>query len=164
MASQLTPPNGQEEIIEVFGNIYDYLDEDGNPTSQWEYEVLQVIKLPFSITYSSNPAQRLTRLRCHNKLAPIFAEVFAAIQERQLMEQVRDCDGSYCFRRKSSGGGLSVHSWGIAIDLNVPTNQPQTPGDMAPELIALFGEYGFEWGGDWSSYRDPMHFQYCTGY
>lgn len=162
--SQLAPPNGLEEIIEVFGNIYDYLDEYGKPTSQWENEVLQVINLPFPITYSSNPAQELTRLRCHEKVAEVFSQVFAAIHNRGLRDKVRDCDGCYCFRRKSSGGGLSVHSWGIAIDLNVPTNQPQTPGDMAQELIALFQEFGFEWGGNWSSYKDPMHFQFCTGY
>ncbi len=162
--SPLAPPSGLEEIIEVFGNINDYLDDEGKPTSQWEDGVMQIINLPFPITYSSNPAQQIKRLRCHQKLAEVFSEVFAAIQERKLVDEIRDCDGCYCFRRKSSGSGLSVHSWGIAIDLNVPTNQPQTPGDMAPELIALFKEFGFEWGGGWSSYKDPMHFQYCTGY
>lgn len=163
--SQLVPPNGLEEIIQVFGDIDQYLGNDGRPNSQWVDGVMQLVNLPFPIKYHSNPSQNLTRLRCHHKLTDVFAAVFNAILNQGLKDKIKDCDGCYCFREKSSGNGeLSVHSWGIAIDLNVSTNKPNTPGDMAPELITLFKGFGFEWGGDWSNYRDPMHFQYCTGY
>jgi hypothetical protein len=31
--------------------------------------------------------------------------------------------------------------------------------------VAAFKRSGFAWGGDWSgANKDPMHFQYCTGY
>jgi hypothetical protein len=32
-------------------------------------------------------------------------------------------------------------------------------------VVAAFKRSGFTWGGDWSGAgKDPMHFQYCTGY
>ena len=36
---------------------------------------------------------------------------------------------------------------------------------MDQAVVNVFRSFGFKWGGDWS-YRskDPMHFQFCTGY
>lgn len=49
--------------------------------------------------------------------------------------------------------------------LNPETNRQGSAEDMHPEIVALFREYGFKWGGDWSGKsKDTMHFQYCTGY
>jgi len=63
---------------------------------------------------------------------------------------------------------LSAHSWGIAIDLN-PEMGPYwqwshiTPHPdqktWPPEIVALFEENGFIWGGKWYHY-DLMHFEY----
>lgn len=54
--------------------------------------------------------------------------------------------------------GLSLHSWGIAIDLNVATNQLGTQGDMDPRVVSVMASWGFAWGGTWSR-PDPMHFE-----
>ena len=54
--------------------------------------------------------------------------------------------------------GLSLHSWGIAVDLNVPGNQRGTVGEMDRQVVAIFKQWGFAWGGDWN-YTDPMHFE-----
>ena len=54
--------------------------------------------------------------------------------------------------------GLSLHSWGIAVDLNVPGNQRGTVGQMDRRVVAIFKRWGFAWGGDWN-YTDPMHFE-----
>jgi hypothetical protein len=54
--------------------------------------------------------------------------------------------------------GLSLHSWGIAVDFNVPENLRGTRGHMNPELVSIFKKWGFDWGGDWH-YTDPMHFE-----
>jgi hypothetical protein len=38
-------------------------------------------------------------------------------------------------------------------------------GNMDPRLVELFERHGFTWGGRWSGKnKDPMHFQYCSGY
>ena len=54
--------------------------------------------------------------------------------------------------------GLSLHSWGMAVDLNVPGNQRGTVGQMDRRVVAIFKRWGFAWGGDWN-YTDPMHFE-----
>jgi hypothetical protein len=54
--------------------------------------------------------------------------------------------------------GLSLHSWGIAVDLNVPGNLRGTVGQMDRRVVAIFKRWGFAWGGDWN-YTDPMHFE-----
>jgi hypothetical protein len=54
--------------------------------------------------------------------------------------------------------GLSLHTWGIAIDLNVPGNQRGVAGEIDREVVAIFKKWGFAWGGDWA-WTDPMHFE-----
>ncbi len=54
--------------------------------------------------------------------------------------------------------GLSLHTWGIAVDLNVPGNQRGVAGDIDRDVVAIFKKWGFAWGGDWN-YTDPMHFE-----
>lgn len=73
---------------------------------------------------------------------------------------------SYNNRPKIWGGGKSLHSWGIAVDIN-PESNPYQPGnygppttDISPEIIDIFKKYGFVWGGDWPGERDPMHFEW----
>jgi hypothetical protein len=73
-----------------------------------------------------------------------------------------------CFnRRLQRGTGIngipavwSIHSWGIAVDTNVPTNLEFQPSHQPPILVAVFKDNGFDWGGDFNPGRlDPMHFQ-----
>jgi len=73
---------------------------------------------------------------------------------------------TYNYRSKRGGGGQSLHSWGIAIDINPQSNpyqignwgEPQT--DIPQPIIDIFKKYGFAWGGDWPGERDPMHFEW----
>lgn len=57
----------------------------------------------------------------------------------------------------------SLHSYGLAIDLNSERNQQgdSTPSDIPADLArALAAKYGLTWGGDWrGKTRDPMHFE-----
>ena len=53
---------------------------------------------------------------------------------------------------------LSIHSFGLALDINVPGNQRGTVGEMDRDVVSIFKRWGFGWGGDWG-YTDPMHFE-----
>lgn len=73
------------------------------------------------------------------------------------------------YRSKRGGGGLSLHSFGIAIDIN-PSRNPLQPGkrseiqmDIPESIINAFRKNGFFWGGDWTGYADPMHFEWYGG-
>jgi hypothetical protein len=60
----------------------------------------------------------------------------------------------------------SNHSWGLAIDLDAPTNPMQSgvrpPGrnTMPANAAAIAARYGFRWGGTYTSRPDPMHFEF----
>lgn len=73
---------------------------------------------------------------------------------------------TYNNRPKIGGGGRSLHSWGIAIDIN-PESNPYQRGNYGPpqtdipeQVINIFKKYGFAWGGDWAGERDAMHFEW----
>lgn len=62
-------------------------------------------------------------------------------------------------------GSWSNHAYGLAVDLNAKTNPMTRNGkvktDMPLWLPALWKEYGFRWGGNYTGKtRDPMHFEF----
>jgi hypothetical protein len=98
-----------------------------------------------------------------------FQRVFKAIADAGLDDQIRTCAGTFVPRHKgrNPARGLSVHSWGIAIDLNAQWNAygtaPAALGNHGStrELIPLFEAEGFAWGGYFEplSICDGMHFE-----
>jgi hypothetical protein len=76
----------------------------------------------------------------------------------------------YACRMKTGGSSWSVHSWGAAIDTNTLRNPWQArKWDGRGSNGKRYGRYlpdlylrqGFYWG---IHFRDPMHFQYVSGY
>jgi len=164
-ALTLAPPHGLPELLAQFGDIYRYLREDGTLDPRWEAEQLARAPLPFPIPLSWDPAKQVRNLYCHRRLAPVFPALFAEIERRRLRGKVRSFGGCFNFRAKRSGNKLSTHAWGVAIDLNPETNGMGRDGDMAPGIVRVFESFGFTWGGRWSGRsKDPMHFQFCSGY
>ena len=165
LATSLSVPNGIAQVLSTFGNIHDYIQEDGTLDVRWQTEMLARVNLPFPMTLSFDPSKTILSFTCHKLLVPIFGDVFSKLQTGGLQAKVTSFGGCFAFRPQRTGTVLSTHSWGIAIDLNPITNQQGTLGDMDAGVIELFRENGFEWGGEWSGKtKDPMHFQYCTGY
>ena len=164
-ALTIAPPHGLPELLAQFGDIYAHLREDGTLDPRWETEQLARAPLPFPIALSWDPAKQVRNLYCHRRLVPVFPAVFAEIERRRLRGKVRSFGGCFNFRAKRSGNKLSTHAWGVAIDLNPETNGMGREGDMAPGIVKVFESFGFTWGGRWSGRgKDPMHFQFCSGY
>lgn len=101
--------------------------------------------------------------------------VFKAIErllekDPQLSEYITPFGGTFCWRPIEGEIRLSPHSYGIAIDLNVEKGiywrwtkdkeqYLQTQKNYPSELVQLFEENGFIWGGKWYEF-DFMHFEY----
>ncbi len=163
--SGLTPPQGLEQIIATFGNIFDYIKDDGSLDSLWETEQLSRAPLPFPIPLSWDHSKFIRNIYCHKKLITILPEVFVTIEREGLKEQIKTFGGCFNYRTKRTSGKLSTHSWGIAIDVNPESNPMGKTGNMHSEVVEIFRQFNFKWGGDWSGKsKDPMHFQFCTGY
>lgn len=72
--------------------------------------------------------------------------------------------GGHAHRDIRGGTGLSEHAFGTAIDIN-PSRNPFSPaGEKVTDLPANVGElaakHNLEWGGNWTSPVDTMHFQW----
>jgi len=63
--------------------------------------------------------------------------------------------------------GTSIHNYGLAIDYFLVTedgnNSIWTVNSDWKRVAAIAKSMGFEWGGDWSSFRDYPHLQYTKG-
>lgn len=73
------------------------------------------------------------------------------------------CWGFNC-RCISGTSTPSNHSWGLAVDINAPSNPykyPPVVTDMPDWMPDLWNAYGFRWGGDYSSGKvDAMHYEF----
>ena len=158
-------PHGLDQIIETFGDIFSYIRADYTLDPKWQTDALVTIPLPFALALSWDPARQVQRMSCHRLLQPVFEKAFQTVCAEGLQRYITSFGGCFSFRPQRSGTKLSTHAWGIAIDLNPETNQQGTTGNMNPAIVSIFRNAGFTWGGDWQERtRDPMHFQFCTGY
>ena len=162
----LAQPQGYQQILDTFGNIYDFFDEDGCfDEKAWCDEMLATAKLPFPVALSCDHSRQIRKVRCHKNMVTIIADAFYAIQQEGFADEIITLGDFYNFRSKRSCGKLSTHCWGIAFDINPEINVLGSKGCMSAELVALLGDFGFTWGGHMSGkHRDPMHFQFCIGY
>lgn len=161
----VAPPNGLQEILATFGDIYKYLKADGTVDPKWEITQITSAPLPYPIPLAWDPSKQAKSMRVHRKLVTTIHDVFVAIEAAGLRSKVRTYGGGYSFRAKRTSSKLSTHCFGIAIDLDPTTNALGSEGDMDPGVVEIFRRFGFKWGGDWTGRgKDPMHFQFCTGY
>ena len=104
----------------------------------------------------------LGTVTCNKGMLPQLRAALTEIVQQGLADKIHPNEYAGCyyprFIANDPGKGLSLHSWGIAVDLNVPGNQRGTVGQMDRRVVAIFKRWGFAWGGDWN-YTDPMHFE-----
>ena len=104
----------------------------------------------------------LGRVTCHRLLLPQLHAALSEIQRRGLSRLVDAGDYGGCyvprFIDRDPSRALSMHAFGLAVDLNVSSNQLGTGGDMEPRVVEILDRWGFAWGGRWSP-PDPMHFE-----
>lgn len=79
--------------------------------------------------------------------------------------------GSFNWRQIAGTNRLSVHSFGIAVDLNTELGgywrwsgaaqgqATEYDNHIPQEIVEAFERYGFIWGGKWHHF-DGMHFEY----
>ena len=102
----------------------------------------------------------LGSVTCHKDLFPQLRAALLEVQQRGLSGEINPDEYAGCYypRFIANTTTLSNHSFGLALDLNVPGNGRGTVGEMNRDVVAIFKTWGFAWGGDWR-YTDPMHFE-----
>jgi len=124
------------------------------PNTKW----LTLWDVPAELEFAHIPK----RIYCNKDLVGPLTQAFTNIRERGLAGQVKTWDGCFNIRMiRGSKTAWSLHSWGIAVDINAFENGLGVEPKMTPELVACFTDAGFDWGGVWKR-KDGMHFQLST--
>jgi|SRR3954451_2290787 len=104
----------------------------------------------------------LGTVTCNKGMLPQLRAALTEVAQRGLAGTIHRSMYGGCYYPRYIGydpsKGLSLHTWGIAVDINVAQNQRGTVGQMDRRVVAIFKKWGFAWGGDWG-YTDPMHFE-----
>lgn len=98
------------------------------------------------------------KLYCNKLMVEALIKAFTNIIDRKLIHELKTWDGCFNVRKKRGLKSLSLHSWGIAIDINATWNGLGKEPTMSKELVSCFTDAGFDWGGAWTR-KDGMHFQ-----
>lgn len=99
------------------------------------------------------------RLYCNRDMIGPLSKAFGLLISRELVDDIKTWDG--CFNIRPMKGTMatpSLHSWGIAIDIDAAWNGFKKKPTMSKAVVACFKEAGFDWGGNWDT-KDGMHFQ-----
>lgn len=99
------------------------------------------------------------------RLEAAFRELYAKLGKEEFERQgLQVYAGAFNYRKKTSGGSLSTHSWGIAIDINPGPNGWKHYGTTFTDAtFDIFEKHGFlsafrAWG------HDAMHLQAAIPY
>jgi D-alanyl-D-alanine carboxypeptidase-like protein len=104
----------------------------------------------------------LGTVTCHRALIPRLRAALGELARRGLSGLVDPGDfaGCYAPRRIQPRGQLSLHAWGLAVDLNASRNPFRGRSHQDRRLVRTMEKHGFTWGGRWPTRPDPMHFEY----
>ncbi|RSL34796.1 M15 family peptidase [Salibacterium salarium] len=92
-------------------------------------------------------------------------------RQNDLYAQGRTKDGAIVTNAK---GGESYHNYGLAIDFALERSNGEITWDTTydgnqngqsdwEETVDIAKDLGFEWGGDWDHFEDPVHLQWNPG-
>lgn len=156
----------QSEVNEFYGNprgsgYY-------HASSSWQKENLVFVTPPFQMTYEG---KLIKGFQFHKKCSEALLQALKNIQtsagndyDKLKYWKVTDFCGSYVYRLMRGGNSLSMHAYGIAIDLDAANNgfYDKTPRfAQFPEVIKAFDDVGATWGGRWTRATDGMHWQFA---
>jgi len=98
------------------------------------------------------------RLYCNLDMIAPLSKALANLIKTGCVKELKTFDGCFNIRKKRGAMTQSLHSWGVAVDVNAQWNQMGKPSTLSKEFVKCFTDAGFDWGGSWVK-PDAMHFQ-----
>jgi hypothetical protein len=132
---------------------------------------LTMINLPYPMIIDWDRKVVTNKMQVHKLAADSLTKIFKEILQIYGLAEIQRLGinifgGSYNFRQMRGGTEWSVHSWGLAIDLDPSRNKLKATSKTAqfakPEykaMIDIFYKYGWYSLGKEKDY-DWMHFQF----
>jgi hypothetical protein len=111
------------------------------------------------------------KLYCNKDMIEPLTKAFKNLISTGCVKELKTWDGCFNIRKKRGLTSMSLHSWGIAIDVNsfsnpLGLNREQirarrlTP--FSEEFLQCFRDAGFDCGADWEDRPDFMHMQIAS--
>ncbi|MCP8617703.1 M15 family metallopeptidase [Salirhabdus salicampi] len=138
--------------------------------NEWE---LRNTPLPTSLhPVVAGKAERLVERSDEMGISVVITEGFRSFdKQNELYNRGRTDDGNIVTYAK---GGESYHNYGLAIDFAIRNSNGEVIWDLRydgnangksdwMEVVQIAKELGFEWGGDWSRFKDYPHLQMDFG-
>jgi len=87
-----------------------------------------------------------------------LAQAFKNLISTGHVNELKTWDGCFQIRNIRGRTSPSLHSWGVAVDVNAAWNALGKKPTMSPGFVKCFTDAGFNWGGVWKR-PDGMHFE-----
>lgn len=98
------------------------------------------------------------RIYCNKDMIAPLTYAFNNLIKRGHASELKTWDGCFNIRQKRGSSSASLHSWGVAIDINAAWNRMGQKSSLSPGFVKCFTDAGLDWGGEWAV-PDGMHFQ-----
>jgi hypothetical protein len=98
------------------------------------------------------------KIYCNRILVEPLTKAFENLISTGCVNELKTWNGCFNIRKKTSGRSPSLHSWGIAVDVNAAWNGYGRKPVLSAEFVKCFVDAGFVWGGNWRT-PDGMHFE-----
>lgn len=98
------------------------------------------------------------KLYCNKDMLEPLKKAFKNLIDTGYVDELKTWDGCFNIRKKRGLTSMSLHSWGLAIDVNAAWNGLNKKPQLSAGFVKCFTDAGFDWGGNWTR-LDGMHFQ-----
>lgn len=151
-----------EMAIERYGHI-DLASGHWPGSGQW----IQMLNIPsgwFPNWHVMGTDQVVSKIACNTDMQTPLLAALKAVRDKRLEAVLKTYDGCFNIRAVRGSPHMSCHAYGLAIDLNAAKNPlGSSHGDLSihPDFVKCFTDQGFDWGGNFKSRKDQMHFSYA---
>ncbi len=98
------------------------------------------------------------KIYCNKDMVKPLSMAFKKLIDTKAVNELKTWDGCFNIRNKRGLSSYSLHSWGIAVDVNAFENGLNQTPKLSKQFVECFTTSGFDWGGTWTR-KDGMHFQ-----
>jgi hypothetical protein len=98
------------------------------------------------------------KIYCNKDMVKPLSMAFKKLIDTKAVNELKTWDGCFNIRNKRGLSSYSLHSWGIAVDVNAFENGLNKTPKLSKQFVECFTTSGFDWGGTWTR-KDGMHFQ-----
>jgi hypothetical protein len=152
---------GNQVAHKPSGNNVDTFLTSSRALAAYGDPVREANMMRFIVPYELRIPSMPQAIYCNRDLASPLLLALTNVHNRGVQREIVTWDGCFCIRKKRTSQSLSLHSWGVAIDINAAWNPQGKSSSQNPILVQCFKDAGFDWGGDWDI-PDAMHFQINT--